>query len=73
MALSALSLAHRDGLQNVDALQYYQKALTPLQNMRSEQDLASNGTFLTHFVLLLYEVSFFLSRSQTSLICTRLG
>ena len=59
MALSASSLAHRDGSQNIDALQYYEKALTPLQNnSRNEQDLASNGTFFTHFILLLYEVSF---------------
>ena len=57
MALSALSLAHNEGFRNVLALQYYQKALSPLQNnLRSEQDLASNGAFLTHFVLLLYEV-----------------
>ena len=68
-ALSALSLAHRDGLQNVDALQYYQKALAPLQNMRSEQDLASNGTFLTHFILLLYEVSYSLLTSRISFNC----
>jgi len=59
MALSASSLAHRDGLQNIDALQYYERALTPLQNNSiNEQDLASNGTFFTHFILLLYEVGF---------------
>ncbi|MCJ1245111.1 hypothetical protein MMC30_002312 [Trapelia coarctata] len=58
MALSASSLAHRDGSQNIDALQYYEKALTPLQNnSRNEQDLASNGTFFTHFILLLYEIA----------------
>ena len=59
MALSALSLAHKGGLQNVsiNALQYYQQALAPLQNdLRSTDDLASNGAFLTHLVLLLYEV-----------------
>ncbi|MCJ1387812.1 hypothetical protein MMC18_000655 [Xylographa bjoerkii] len=58
MALSSLSLAHNEGSRNVLALQYYQKALSPLQNnLRSEQDLASNGAFLTHFILLLYEIA----------------
>ncbi|MCJ1294762.1 hypothetical protein MMC34_006320 [Xylographa carneopallida] len=58
MALSSLSLAHNEGSPNVLALQYYQKALSPLQNnLRSEQDLASNGAFLTHFILLLYEIA----------------
>ncbi|MCJ1317526.1 hypothetical protein MMC15_002851 [Xylographa vitiligo] len=58
MALSSLSLAHNNGSRNVLALQYYQKALSPLQNnLRSEQDLATNGAFLTHFILLLYEIA----------------
>ncbi|MCJ1282031.1 hypothetical protein MMC26_001354 [Xylographa opegraphella] len=58
MALSSLSLAHTEGSRNVLALQYYQKALSPLQNnLRIEQDMASNGAFLTHFVLLLYEIA----------------
>ena len=57
MAISALSLANSDSSFNVEALQHYQQALGPLQNsLRNEQDLASNGAFLTHLVLLLYEV-----------------
>ena len=57
MALSALSLSHRQGTSTMDALQLYEQALIPLQNnLRTSQDLASNGAFLTHYVLLLYEV-----------------
>lgn len=41
----------------MDALQHYEQALLPLQkNFRTSQDLASSGAFLTHFVLLVYEV-----------------
>jgi len=58
MALSALSLANRDGVQRLDALQHYQQALPSLQNtLRSDQDISSDGTFLTHFLLLLYEIA----------------
>jgi hypothetical protein len=61
MALSALSLANRDGVQRLDALQHYQQALPSLQNnLRNDQDISSDGTFLTHFLLLLYEVSLIL-------------
>jgi hypothetical protein len=57
MALAALNLANRDGVQRLDALQHYQQALPSLQsNLRSDQDISSDGTFLTHFLLLLYEV-----------------
>ena len=58
MAFSALSMSCKNGIPNLDALQHYQQALPLLQaNLRSEQDLASDGVFLTHFILLLYEVS----------------
>lgn len=58
MAVAALSLAHQEGNERLDALQHYQKALPALQsNLRSEDDLSSDGTFLTHFLLLVYEVS----------------
>lgn len=58
MAVSALSLSHSGTGQNVDALQYYQQALPSLQNnLRNNDDLASDGLFLTHFLLLIYEVS----------------
>ncbi|KAN0086706.1 Fungal specific transcription factor domain containing protein [Elaphomyces granulatus] len=57
MALSALSLAHQDG-QNILALQHYQLAFPSLQtSLRHNQDLCSDGLFLTHFLLLVYELA----------------
>lgn len=39
-------------------MQHYQQALPLLQaSPRSEQDLTSDGVFLTHFILLLYEIA----------------
>ena len=58
MALSALSLACQESSQSVYALQHYQQAIGPLQKLQSKRDLASNGAFLTHFILLVYEVGF---------------
>ena len=58
MAFSALSMAHSQGIQNLKALQHYQEALPSLQqSLKSSQDLSSDGTLLTHFVLLLYEIA----------------
>ena len=58
MAFCALSMSYKNGVANLDALQHYQQALPSLQSsLRSEQDLTSDGVFLTHFILLLYEVS----------------
>ncbi|KAJ9294772.1 transcriptional regulator family: Fungal Specific TF [Paecilomyces variotii] len=58
MAVSALSLAHQDGGQSIDALQHYQQAFPSLQtSLRSPQDLCSDGLFLTHFLLLIYEIA----------------
>lgn len=56
MALSALSLGYQDGSKNVPALQHCDQAVSALKNLRSERGLASTGLFLTHFILLLYEV-----------------
>ena len=59
MAFSALSMSYKNGVANLDALQHYQQALPSLQSsLRTEQDLTSDGVFLTHFILLLYEVGF---------------
>lgn len=59
MAFSALSMAHSQGVQNLNALQHYSNALPYLQNsLRSSIDLSSDGALLTHFLLLLYEVCF---------------
>lgn len=58
MAFSALSMSYKKGIPNLDALQHYQQALPSLQaSLRSEQDLTSDGVFLTHFILLLYEIA----------------
>lgn len=58
MAVAALSLSFRDENERLAALQHYQQALPALQNsLRSPHDLSSDGAFLTHFLLLVYEVS----------------
>lgn len=58
MAFSALSMSYKNGIANLDALQHYQQALPSLKaSLRSEQDLTSDGVFLTHFILLLYEIA----------------
>lgn len=57
MAVAALSLAVQEGKERLDALQHYQQALPALQSsLKSPNDLSSDGAFLTHFLLLLYEV-----------------
>ena len=56
MALTALSLYHKERqLQNYSP-RLYQKALDGLRQA-GNQDLASDGVFLTHFLLLLYEIA----------------
>ena len=58
MALAALSMAGQDGKERLDALQHYQQALPALQNsLKTPEDISSDGAFLTHFLLLVYEVS----------------
>ncbi|KAJ5477234.1 hypothetical protein N7539_007378 [Penicillium diatomitis] len=58
MTVSALSLSHSGTGQKVDALQYYQQAFPSLQiSLRNNDDLVSDGLFLTHFLLLIYEVA----------------
>ena len=62
MALSALTLANRDGLLGVDAFQHYQQALPVLQkSVQSDEEMLSDGAFLTHFLFLVYEASVFCS------------
>ena len=57
-AVGALSLAQQDGLAGLDALKYYQQALPALQtNVCITASLYSDGSFLTHFMLLVYEVA----------------
>ena len=58
MAVSALSLSSTDSNARLDALQHYQQTLPALQNtLKGPDDLSSDGAFLTHFLLLVYEVS----------------
>ncbi|OAX83466.1 hypothetical protein ACJ72_02168 [Emergomyces africanus] len=58
MAVSALSLSYQGKGKNIAALQHYQQTLPFLQtSMRSHQDLSSDGVFLTHFLLLIYEIA----------------
>lgn len=51
----------RDGRERLDSLQHYSQTLPELQNsLKSEEDLASDGAFLTHFLMLVYEVCMFI-------------
>lgn len=52
LALSELIFAHRKGALPVHAHERYEKVLGLLKT----EDATSSGSFLTHFVLLLYEV-----------------
>ena len=57
LAVAALSLSRWDSSVRLDALQHYQQALPALQSsLKSAEDLCSDGAFLTHFLLLAYEV-----------------
>ena len=57
-AVAALSLAHQEGTERLDALQNYQQALSALQsNIRTADGLISDGVFFTYFLLLVYEVA----------------
>jgi hypothetical protein len=57
MALAELSIAVRNGREDLYALEHYQRVIPALKvTVQSSQDLYSDGAFLTHFVLLLYEV-----------------
>ncbi|KAL2064833.1 hypothetical protein VTL71DRAFT_3973 [Oculimacula yallundae] len=58
MALSALSIAHQKGSHNAHALEHYQQVIPALQvTVQSSQDSYSDGAFLTHLILLLYEIA----------------
>ncbi|KAK0124672.1 hypothetical protein ONS95_009617 [Cadophora gregata] len=54
LALSALSMAHRERLDRVDSLRYYQLAIEGLQQ---QSTLESVNMIYTHYFLLLYEVA----------------
>ena len=56
MATAALSLVEIDSAERVVALQHCDKSTSALQTIASAEDLSSDGAFLTHFLLLIYEV-----------------
>lgn len=57
MALSALSLVQQGNNHYMDALQYYDQTLPSLQSsLQNCDDILSDGLFLTHFLLLIYQV-----------------
>ncbi|RHZ68851.1 hypothetical protein CDV55_106546 [Aspergillus turcosus] len=58
MAVSALSLDRKSGNHSIDALHYYHLAFLSLQtSIWSDKDLLLDGLFLTHFLLLAYELA----------------
>jgi hypothetical protein len=58
MAISALSLDRKCGSHSIDALNYYHQAFLSLQSsIWNEKDLLLDGLFLTHFLLLAYELA----------------
>lgn len=55
-ALSALNMSH-NGTGSVDtAHSHYGQALSPLSAATSAEELLSNGTFLSHFMLFIYDL-----------------
>ncbi|KAL3457772.1 hypothetical protein BJX64DRAFT_280365 [Aspergillus heterothallicus] len=59
MTLSALSLVRQGNSHYLDALQYYDQALPALQSsLQNCEDVLSDGLFLTHFLLLVYQITF---------------
>jgi hypothetical protein len=69
MTLSALSLVRQGNSHYMDALQYYDQALPSLQSsLQNCEDVLSDGLFLTHFLLLIYQVSFTPSRKRTCVL-----
>ncbi|KAL4812230.1 hypothetical protein BDW67DRAFT_129350 [Aspergillus spinulosporus] len=58
VAMSALSLVHQGNAHYMDALQYYNHAIPSLQSgLQNCDDVLSDGLFLTHFLLLIYQIA----------------
>ena len=58
LALSALSLARRQNRPAADGMQHYEEALHQSERcLQTTEDLASNGPFLMHYVLLIYDIA----------------
>ncbi|KAG4410714.1 hypothetical protein IFR04_016148, partial [Cadophora malorum] len=57
MALSALSIAQKEGSSNTTAFEHYQQVIPALQTaVQSIEDSYSDGALLTHLLLLFYEI-----------------
>lgn len=69
MALSALSMAYKNNIQSVDALEHYQQVIPALKTtVQSTEDSYSDGALLSHYILLLYEVSHIPSHSNSHIL-----
>ncbi|EMC91412.1 hypothetical protein BAUCODRAFT_39585 [Baudoinia panamericana UAMH 10762] len=55
-ALSALNLSYRGRCSMEEALQHYQDALSIVATPTSPDDLHSDGVFLRHFLLFIYDI-----------------
>jgi len=57
MALSALSIAQKKASHNTNAFEHYQQVIPALQTaVQSTENSYSDGTLLTHLLLLFYEI-----------------
>lgn len=57
IAVGSLAMLQQEGHELLDSLQQYSQTLPALKSaLKSEEDLASDGAFLTHFLMLVYEV-----------------
>lgn len=57
MAIGSLAMSSVTGTARLESLQQYSQILPELRtSLESEEDLASDGAFLTHFLMLVYEV-----------------
>ncbi|KAL4808562.1 hypothetical protein BDV18DRAFT_135309 [Aspergillus unguis] len=58
MAVSALSLVRQGDARYMGALHYYDQAMPSLQSsLENCDDVLSDGLFLTHFLLLVYQIT----------------
>ncbi|KAI9373323.1 hypothetical protein BJX61DRAFT_388312 [Aspergillus egyptiacus] len=59
MTLSAFSSVRQGRTHDIDALQYYGQALPSFQSsLHNCEDVLADGLFLTHFLLLVYQIAF---------------
>ncbi|OOF96931.1 hypothetical protein ASPCADRAFT_165160 [Aspergillus carbonarius ITEM 5010] len=56
MALSVLSLVRHGGGQHIDASYYYNQVASSHGSLCGNEDFLSDAVYLTHFLLLIYEV-----------------